>query len=157
MEVVLNMARRSGAHVLAVHHARKGGGGHGEESLGSTALLGAVDCALSLKRNDSKRTIYSINRYGEDMPESVLTMDENGWVSLAGTRAEIDRDDTAADILAFLEAQSEPVQQQGIIDGVTGTGKVVRDALRVLVDGNKIQRTGAGRRRDPFLYSRVSL
>ena len=152
LEVVVNMARGSGAHILVVHHARKGGGGHGEEALGSTALFGAVDCALFLKRDESKRMIYSINRYGEDMPESVLTMDETGWVSLAGTKAEIDRNDTSAEILALLNGQ--PMEQQAILESVTGTGKVVRAALNSLVDGGSIERTGAGRKNNPYRYSR---
>ena len=39
-EPLLTLARETGAHVLAVHHARKAGGESGDDVLGSSALFG---------------------------------------------------------------------------------------------------------------------
>ena len=84
-----DMARSSGAHVCVLHHTRKGGGSGGEESLGSTAFTGAFDTILSLKRDDNgQRTLYSLNRYGTDLPETVLSLTENGWIQAQGTKAD---------------------------------------------------------------------
>lgn len=156
MEPLLNLARVTRSHILGVHHARKGGGSQGEDALGSTALVGAVDCYLSLKRDAARRTINSMGRYGEDLPETVLVMDDDGCIGAAGTRAEIDRKDTGGEILAYLSDLSEPVKQDDIVGKVTGTGKIVRAALGDLVDRGQIQRTGAGKKGNPFLYSALS-
>ena len=73
---LVDLARTTGAHVLTVHHARKTGGDAGDETLGSTGLLGAVDCNLSLKRtSDGERYLSTLQRVGPDMPETLLTMD----------------------------------------------------------------------------------
>ncbi len=153
LEPVLALARNSGVHVLAVHHARKSGGSLGEETLGSTAVFGAVDAAVFMKRDESSRSVYSVNRYGEDLEESILTMDDCGWVDIVGSKAEINRKAAADEIVTYLAGRTEPVQQKDIIDSITGTKKTVIAALKGLVDNKRIERIGAGRRGDPFRFS----
>ena len=55
LEPLLILARETGAHVLAVHHAGKGEREGGDSILGSTAIFGAVDIALIMKRTERYR------------------------------------------------------------------------------------------------------
>ena len=74
----LNMARASRTHVMLVHHNTKIKGDQGREILGSTALLGIVDCAISLDDDSRFRSMYSRQRYGEDCEPTELRLEENG-------------------------------------------------------------------------------
>jgi RecA-family ATPase len=86
LEPLLVLARETGAHVLCVHHLGKGERrDDGDGILGSTAIFAAVDTALIMKRTDRYRTISSQQRYGEDLPETVLHFDPTTrTVSLGG-------------------------------------------------------------------------
>jgi predicted ATP-dependent serine protease len=63
---LLKIIRSSGAAWLCLAHTRKGGGEHGDEVRGSTALAAMVDIGLSMKRvpgNDNKRSLHAFSRY----------------------------------------------------------------------------------------------
>lgn len=67
---VLDLARRTGACVLLVHHERKGAdeqGATGETIRGGSALLGLVDQALLLRRGapSDERVLVTVGRYAE--------------------------------------------------------------------------------------------
>jgi hypothetical protein len=152
---LLALAREHGAHLLVVHHARKGGGDGGDSMLGSTAIFGSVDTAIMLKRTDSKRIIETQQRYGVDMEASVLVFDQATMsMSLGGTKEEDDTQRISDEILNFLLDQSEPCVEKVIEDGIEGRTGVKRKALRDLFAKGMIQRIGAGKRNDPYLYSR---
>ena len=159
LEPLISYVRDSKAqtHIALVHHSRKAAGEHGDESLGSTAILGSVDAAISLKREkDSHRSVYSINRYGEDLPESIVTLDAGtGWVSLGATKAEAAAKGCEDAILDFVAGREESVAHKDILaaDGVTGRTATVQRAIHGLVDSGRLHRTGSGRRNDPFRYS----
>ena len=155
LEPLLVLARESGAHVLCTHHSRKGGGEQGEETLGSTAIYGSVDTLLSLKRTDAYRTIYSGQRYGVDMPESVLAMDDDGWISLAGTRESADDAKLGNDILAFIRSQTEAVDQKTIREECQCSKARMARVLRALLDQGQITQYGSGRKGDPLKYVSV--
>ncbi len=54
--------------------------------------------------------------------------------------------------MEYLKDLTEPVDEKEIREEVTG-GKVIKSkALRVLVEQEKVIRTGAGKRGDPYLY-----
>jgi DNA repair protein RadA/Sms len=155
LEPVVELARQSGAHLLLVHHLAKGERAGGDAILGSTALFGAVDTALLLRRHpDQSRTIESIQRYGEDLAESVLTLDEaTGTVQLAGTVAERRQRDAEEAVLAVLSAQpAAELTEPEIREATEMKGLVVSQALRALVARGVVVRTGAGRKGDPFKY-----
>ncbi len=75
LEPVLQIARTTGAHVAGTHHSKKGDAIDGDAILGSQAIFGAVDTAILLKRCDHFRTVRSIQRYGDDLPETILDFD----------------------------------------------------------------------------------
>jgi DNA-binding transcriptional ArsR family regulator len=156
LEPVIELARLSGSHIMLIHHASKGERTGGDAILGSTALFGAVDTALLMKRNpiDGQRTIESIQRYGVDLPESVIVLDEEtGRVTLAGTVAERRQREVEEAVLSVLS--DRPMTEQEVREAVQLQGLAVSRALRSLVERGLVERSGAGRRGDPFRYTRA--
>jgi DNA-binding transcriptional ArsR family regulator len=156
LEPVIELARLSGSHIMLIHHASKGERTGGDAILGSTALFGSVDTALLMKRNpiDGQRTIESIQRYGVDLPESVIVLDEEtGRVTLAGTVAERRQREVEEAVLNVLS--DRPMTEQEVREAVQMQGLAVSRALRSLVERGLVERSGTGRRGDPYRYTRA--
>ena len=154
LEPLLVLARETGAHILAVHHLGKGERSEpGDSILGSTAFFAAVDTALLLTRMERYRVLSSIQRYGEDLAEHVLDFDpERRVVHLGGTKSVVDQEPVSAAILEGLAGRGEQTEPE-IMEAVEGRLSVKRAALRALVQGGKVIRSGQGRRSDPFRYA----
>ena len=154
LEPILVLARDSGAHLLLTHHATKARAAGGDSILGSTAIFGAVDCALIMKRSERYRTISSIQRYGVDLEETVVELDpETLCVTPAGRKAEADKTHSGNAIFKFLEQQAQPIEEAEIHKQVEGRKNVKVAALRDLVKAEKVARSGSGKKGDPYLYS----
>ncbi len=154
MEPIIDLARTSGCHIICVHHAGKGERTGGDALLGSTALFGAVDTLLMMKRRDQVRTIETIQRYGEDMEETVVYLDsETGIVTPGGDLATMLMGQAQAAVLAAMgnDTLTEPDIRARVGGNESTTGK----ALRALVDEGKVARTGKGKRGDPYQYRRA--
>jgi hypothetical protein len=152
LEPILELARQTGAHVGLVHHSNKKGEG-ADAILGSTAIRGAVDCSLILERNGDMRTISSEQRYGQDMDEQILLMDEKtGLVSLGGTKQAYQQRQRENAILKFVYESVEPVTESLIHENVEGRKQNVLSALKCLLRDGIVERTGTGKKGDPFLY-----
>jgi len=156
LQPLLALTRRSNAHVLCLHHARKSGGSHGAEGLGSQALSGIVDVILSLKRGEHYRIISSTQRRGCPLEESVLRLNEDtGLVELVGTKKAMDTELKGEEIMAFLEEQDEPVRMAAIQAELKSKRKPLNDTLRALVKQGKIGCAGSGKRGAPYRYFAV--
>jgi hypothetical protein len=154
LEPLTVLVRETGAHLLAVHHAGKGERSGGDVILGSTAIFGAVDTALILKRTDRYRTLSSMQRYGEDLEEITLAFDPVTRRVTAGLpRKEADQAEMEEAIIEFLKGQEEPVEEKIILEGVEGRHGIKVKALRNLVGNKKVFRSGKGGKSDPFKYS----
>ncbi len=151
LEPLLGLARDTGTHILATHHTRKGAGVGGEELLGSTALFGAVDTLVSLNRKEKYRTIRTIQRYGQDVLETIIELDETGWVHAKETRTEADQQRVSEVIIHFLRNRSEAMEDE-IVKGVVGATKLVRKTLRALLDDGRVSRIGEGKKGNPYKY-----
>lgn len=98
---------------------------------------------------DSTRTIERIQRYGEDLPESVIELDEQtGTVTLAGTVAERKQAEAEAAVLEAVGvgALTEPEIREATQMQATLVGR----AIRALVERGTLTRSGSGVRRDPY-------
>ena len=148
-----DLARESGAHILAVHHERKAEGESGDRVLGSTAIFGTVDVMLSIERRhaDNVRVISSVGRYGEDLPETVIELRPDGSVELAGAADEILERRAREAVLAFVTAHPGATQDE-IKNGVGLRWQPARDALMALVRRNVVTRTGGGKAGDPYRH-----
>src|SRR5579872_1669062 len=150
---LLQIAETTGAAIVWLHHANKGGGVDGDEVLGSTGFFGSVATLFTLRRSGNRRTLVTRQRYGEDLDEIILDMDAvTGLVQAAGTRQEADLDQAEQLILAHLEDRGELIDANSIRDAVEGRKAVIIGALRRLLDRGQITRTGGGKKGDPYLY-----
>ncbi len=152
---LIDVAREVGTHVQLSHHAGKGMKSDAVDSpLGSTALGGVASTLVILKRNESMRTIQTVQRVGTDLPETVLRFEpETHRLALGGTRFEADRQECEVAILDFLRDTREPQTQAQIRDGVQGKTATIRAALTELVRSSRVSRTGDGMKGKPFLYA----
>lgn len=151
---LLLLARESGVSILAVHHSKKGDSNIDDCLLGSTAIFGSVDTTILLKRYEGYRTIQSMQRYGEDMPETVLVFDKAaGSTDIGGAKIDQDIHSMENAIFEFLSKQTEPVIEKVITDEVLGKTALKRKALRQLVKEGQIFRTGKGGKGSAFHYS----
>lgn len=154
LEPLIRLARDSGVAILAVHHSKKGESSVDDCLLGSTAIFGSVDTVILLKRYEGYRTIQSQQRYGEDMPETVLVFDKaTGSTNIGGAKEDQDIHSMENAIFDFLSKQTEPVVEKVITDEVLGKTTLKRKALRQLVKEGQIFRTGKGGKGNAFHYS----
>jgi len=154
LEPVLTIARETGAHILITHHGGKTEREGLDSLLGSTAIAGCVDSGLIMKRTENYRTIYSIQRYGEDLPETVLNLDkETGMVSTGPLRKEADQERMREAITHFLSKQPEPVERMVIEDNIQGKTGLIRHVLGGWGTREQETKIGTGKKGNPFKYS----
>jgi RecA-family ATPase len=155
LEPLHAFARETGAHTLMTHHAPKGEKADiSDAPLGSTALFGAVDTLLVMKRNDKYRTLATRQRYGTDLDEITLEFDPQARTVSAGrSRAEVDQYEAVQAIVEFLQTQANPVDEATIHESVEGRKQVKVKALRQAVKEQKITRIGSGKKSDTYHYS----
>jgi len=152
---LIDVAREVGTHVTFCHHAGKGLKADSVDSpLGSTAIGGAVSTLVVLKRTSSRRTIETIQRVSADIPETILEFDsDTRRLTLGGTRFDSERRECEMEILEFLKSASEPQTQEQIRSSVEGQTRAIRAALTALVAAGGVDRTGDGKKGNPFLYA----
>jgi hypothetical protein len=154
LEPLLALARGFKAHVLCVHHLGKGDRVGGDAILGSTAIFGAVDTVWLLKRFERCRTLSSIQRYGDDLEETVLCFDKRTeTITLGETKEREEVNEMKKAVADFLEKQDSPASEPEIKSGVEGNNRHKQTALRELVNEGTVTRQGKGARGDPFTYS----
>ena len=149
-EAIATMARMSGSHIMMLHHASKADRDAGDAVLGSTAIYGAVDTLLAMRSREGRRTLESRQRYGNDMEETVLELDQGtGLLMAAGSLEEVEQRDVREAIMAHSQ---DGMSRQQIIDGVEGKAVLISMALRQLVTEGYLERLGAGTRADPTVF-----
>ena len=152
LEPLLDLARETGAHILETHHLGKNDRGDGDAVLGSTALFGAVDTLIELRKRDQGRVAKSLQRYGTDLAETVASLDEEtGIVSAAGDLREL-QIQVAMDKVRDALAGGQLTQKEAR-DLVEGSTALTFSALNRLLESGEVSRTGTGRKGDPFLYA----
>jgi hypothetical protein len=158
MGSLIDVARETGTHITCMHHSPKQAREDAIDSpLGSTALGGAVSSLFELRRNPETgmRTIRSTQRVGDDLPEMVLRFDpESRSVRLDGTRKQFEVNNLKPLIWAAL---SDVGSTESQVFDVVEHGKTAakRVALRSLYKDGKVERSGSGRKGDPYLYRKA--
>ena len=154
LDGLLRLARESGAAILLLHHAPKGSDGRDpvDAPLGSTAFAGTADAVLHLKRGqDGTRTLGTVQRVGEDLEESLVTIGADGWPVLGRTRREAQAAALGELLLDALRARGEATTKE-LLGAVEGEWRVKLRALQALVEAGKVVREGSGKRGDPYRY-----
>jgi hypothetical protein len=154
IEPLLTLARSSGAHVLLSHHSGKMERPDATDSiLGSTAIFGAVDSAIILKKNDRYRTVQSCQRYGIDWSERVLNFDAVARsLSLGVRQSDAEAGRLGEAIASYLSGCNEPQTRVQIEAQVEGRTQPKRTALKALCAAGRVAESGTGTRGDPLRY-----
>lgn len=154
---LIDVARQTGTHILCLHHSSKLAKSEAIDApIGSTALSGAVSTLFVMKRTETYRTLQTVQRIGEDLPETVLHFDAaTKRLSLGGSREVCEAANMAEAIVAALDgkAETEALTEPEIGNAVEGKTTLKRKALRDLTRQGKIVRLGTGKRGDPFRYA----
>lgn len=152
-EPLVKIAREGSCHILCVHHANKGEGTDGNETLGSTAIFAAVDASIFMKLKDKARTIYSMQRYGTEIEESVLGFDPlERSITIVGERHKLNSVRIEEEILAALDIDQVPTRESDLKEKIEAKSQYFRLALSNLINSCKVARSGTGKKGDPYLY-----
>lgn len=153
LEPFIDLARETGTHVLALHHDSKVDRAGGDSILGSTALFAAVDCHIQMKIRENRRVLSTTQRYGEDLPETVIDFDkETGRVCDRGDWKEVVNDMVKAEILRQMDSGTR-YRQRHLKELITGRANgFISKALRDLVEEGAVIRIGLGTKASPFEY-----
>lgn len=149
-----DLARNTGVHLLAVHHAGKAERSDSLDSvLGSVAVHGSMDATILLRRTSQYRVIESQQRYGIDLQPTILNFDQvSGWIQLGGAVAELETERIGEEIIELLNHETKPITEAEIAASVGGKTETKRRSLRMLVETGRILREGCGGRGSPYLY-----
>jgi hypothetical protein len=152
---LIDVARSIGTHIQVIHHMGKGLKLDPVDSpLGSTGIAGACSSLVVLKRTEAYRTIQTVQRLGEWMPETVLQFDsESRRLSVGGTRFEAERQECAEAIVELLKAAGEGKTESEIDERVDGKTILKRKALRAGFEKGRVTREGSGKKGEPYKYS----
>ena len=146
-----------GAGVLILSHDRKSGGEVGDATRGSSALPGAADVVLSLRRPEgngrkSLRVIQSLSRFSETPEELVIDLTNEGYVAL-GEKADVAMQEALEAILhAVPTSEADALTLKDLCAAANITRPTGQRALEEMCLGGKIQKLGNGKRGDPFRY-----
>lgn len=150
---LLELARETDAAVLLVHHERKSGGDDGRSIRGGSALFGLVDQAIFLERRpgeaSNKRTLKTLGRYEDSPPELIIELVGDDY-NVLGTPEEFGESQAMEKVKAVLTV--EPMDAKTIAKEADTTEKLTRKALETFRERGEIERTGAGKKNDAFLY-----
>ena len=156
LEPVLELARKTGCHISVVHHLGKAVREGGDDVLGSTAIFAAVDTLVLMRRaKDQRRTASTIQRYGKDLDETVVTMDEaSGEISLGAAVSDLKVSEAKVKVLEVLEQFAEDYWADAT--QIRETAELQRNAtikaLNDLVAEGMVEVRGEGKRNDPRRY-----
>lgn len=157
MDPLLNLSRDTGCHILAVYHAPKVSREGLDAILGSVAIAGTCDTGLVLGRKaDGTRTMLAIQRYGTDLPETVLTLDESTRTVMVGG-AVVDCGRRQLELAILVATADKSLTEQQIRDAVGGNTGLAGKVLRELYGSKRLSRTGNGKRGAPYQYSAAAM
>lgn len=155
LEPIMDLVRDRRAHLMLLHHCGKGDRVGFDAVLGSIGFQGTVDVILLLQRKpDHTRTLASLQRMGDDLPESILVLDARCEPQLGPPKAEYELAQLGDKILAFLDTQTDPAPRVQVLEAIEAQATSKVRALQHLVADGKVTKTGTGRKGDPFLFCR---
>ena len=144
---IVDIARKTNAHILALHHASKYGNTKGtDSSLGSVAYAAIADLVYVFKvDDDGNRTIETAKTRGlgqvDTLVPTLVELDmETGMVTKGSTLIDKNVKDKADDILEHIKI-SGSVEQKDLRNLVGGSGSLISRSIKHLCDEHKIDRT----------------
>ena len=152
----LQLLAAEGFAVLVTRHDRKAGGEVGESARGSGAFTGAVDIVLALGREPqasrpTMRHLGCLSRFEETEPDLVIEL-VGARYEVIGTSAQAFAVAQREKLLATLS--DEPTSLEEIAGAIGEPAASVRALLNSLYAQGLVARHGAGRKGDPYTWSR---
>jgi len=153
---LLNMIRQTDAAWLCLAHTRKSGGENGQEVRGSSALVGLVDIAITMKRTEgggNQRLLESVSRYADTPPKLVVAY-QDGRYSPLGTPDSVSAEAKAQKVWEATSFDDPQTVEE--LSALTHLSK--QDVSRGLsLLGDKVYRMGEGVRGRPYEYLRTPI
>lgn len=150
------IAEPTGAHLCYVYHAGKGQKlDLMDETLGSTALAGAVEVVLVMKRDLNVQTtrLLAARGRGVEFEAHVISVDEETHEPILGTTYSVWKSENMQTlVLAALADVNEFVKRGDVPSLVGSRRKDVLSALDLLVESGAVAVRGTGKRNDPKKY-----
>lgn len=149
---LLNIIRETNAAWLGLAHTRKSGGGHGADIRGSSAFVGLVDIAISMKRTQgggNQRMLEAVSRYG-DTPDSLVIEYAEGTYRKLGSPQEVGSHAKVNKVWEAVTTEGQTMEQLALLTDLSKQD--VSKALQTL--GERVHREGGGHRGSPYLFSR---
>jgi len=160
LEPVIELARNHNCHIAVTHHLGKMLREGGDDVLGSTAIFGAVDTLVLIRRRkDNQRVVQTIQRYGKDLDETMLPLDEiTGRVTLGVGVSEARLEDAKRAVLELLDGlkEDESLERKEVREQSGVDSALAYKALQALVEGGQVERLGAGKRGDPHRFRKAN-
>jgi hypothetical protein len=151
---LLDLARKTGACVLLIHHFRKSAGVDGDDIRGSGALFGAVDVAIRVYHNrTTERSLVAVGRYADTPPELTVELKDGQY-----TLVDAERQTAGAEqqrLIRALSAEPKSIEVLAKEAGVPLT-RAYRH-MRVLKSIKQVHVRGEGKKGDPYLYASVTV
>ena len=153
----LQEAAASGLAVMVVRHERKSGGEVGDSGRGSSAFAGAVDIVLSIRRPEGNtrpelREIHALSRFNETPPKLVIELTDHGYLALGEPHA-VEAPKAEEAILAIApQTEGDAVAQDDLIKASEVKRSTGQRAIRRLIQDEKLDRVGSGKRGDPYRF-----
>lgn len=149
-----------GAPIMLLHHSPKSEREDvADAALGSTALYGASEVMIRLRRDKkdpSIRYLDSQGRYGELEPHVLEIDPRTHEPRLVGKRTTLTHERIELDVLALVDDEG-PIPQKAVFELVTGKTDYIKSALRRLVQQGSIRAVpDTGVRGRPLLYEATS-
>ena len=156
MDPLIKAAEEAKIHILFLHHAGKNSADDLDSAIGSTAIRGMAATFLHEKKlpESDRRILRTDQRNGKySMPETAIGFNRDGLLEVQGSREDIEIEETEPKILEFLEAEGGEVVEKILHNALQIRGMVVSKALRKMFQAGTVERTGKGKKGDPFRYS----
>ena len=151
------IAREKSWALILLHHLRKTEAGIGLGHAGSHGLVGMVDLAIEIHRDNhskNRRICRSVSRFIET-PSEWMIEKKGDQLTLLGDPATVSLEELKGRVLEVLDKTHRTRQEiTETLDPVPSRG-ALHKALKALVKEGKAEREGKGVRKDPFVFLRA--
>lgn len=134
------LAFKTNANVLAVHHTNKSSSSDGAEAfLGSQAIRGGTTTNFVMRVEEKCRTLTSEQRYGKSLPKIYLGWDEaNQKVTLLGNKNESLRPSIKKEIVSVMGEFANGASYNDICRLVKHDRAAVKECLDGMIDAGQL-------------------
>ncbi len=152
-------AAATGIAVICVRHERKSGGNVGDSGRGSSALTGAVDIIMAIKRppryDGPIRFIEALSRFEETPSAIAVELGDHGYFVVDDVQ-DVGAQHDEQKVLEKAPLDETAAKTVNVLMLETGLKKtVLREALARLLEAGALLRKGEGAKNAPFKFWRA--